>query len=363
MADRLMNNSSSTAFELRVLDGAQRGASTALRAGTPLTLSSDWRSDVVLRCADDTPVEVELRLADDAVELLPKAGSVRVDDVTVEAGTRVRVPLYRPIVINGTSVALGELGASEWGPLFGHAAPRVAAAVHALRRPWASWLATGGAALAAGSLSMLALAYVAAPQPLTAQQQAQRAQALLRSADIRTLTLRAEPDGTLVASGRLDDAAQLQRARELFAGQGIDARFDVALADDMAHAVREVYRLHGVAAEAKSVGPGMLRVQTSTVDLALLQRAKAHALRDVAGLKQLEVVNTAPPRASTPVAALDDPGKRIASIIAADPAYVVTSDGTRYFAGALLPTGHRIVHIAEREVHLELEGRASSLVF
>jgi type III secretion protein D len=46
-----------------------------------------------------------------------------------------------------------------------------------------------------------------------------------------------------------------------------------------------------------------------------------------------------------------------------DPAYVVTADGTRYFQGALLPTGHRIAGIEERRVVLELNGVQTPLVF
>ena len=300
-------------FELRVLDGAQRGASAAVRPGVPLMLGADWRSDVVLRAADAAPLQIEMLLADGGVELQPQAGRVQVDDTVVEPGTRVRVPLYRAITVNGTRVALGELGAADWGPLFGHAAPTTTPMPAVPRRPWPRWLATGGAAVAATSLSMLALAFVAAP----------------------------------------DEPAQPPHA------QAPRARPDA----ELALAVGEVFRLHGLAAEVEAVGPGRMRVHTTSSDAALLQRAQADVQRDVPGLAQLELVNVTPAPAVRPIPALDDPGKRIASIVSADPAYVVTSDGTRYFTGALLPSGHRIVHIAEREVQLELGGQPTRLAF
>jgi type III secretion protein D len=53
----------------------------------------------------------------------------------------------------------------------------------------------------------------------------------------------------------------------------------------------------------------------------------------------------------------------VAGIVASAEPYVVTADGTRYFVGAMLPTGHRIVAIAGTRVDLEREGQATALVF
>lgn len=53
----------------------------------------------------------------------------------------------------------------------------------------------------------------------------------------------------------------------------------------------------------------------------------------------------------------------MASVVSSDQPYVVTLDGTRYFLGALLPTGHRIVAISGSQVQLEREGESTALVF
>ncbi len=62
-----------------------------------------------------------------------------------------------------------------------------------------------------------------------------------------------------------------------------------------------------------------------------------------------------------PPPVVDDPGKRIASIVPGNPAYIVTADGARYFVGAMLPTGHRITAIAGQRVSLERDGEAIAL--
>ena len=51
------------------------------------------------------------------------------------------------------------------------------------------------------------------------------------------------------------------------------------------------------------------------------------------------------------------------AIVPGDPAYVVTADGTRYFTGAVLPTGHRIQAIQANLVQLERDGQISQLTF
>ena len=38
-----------------------------------------------------------------------------------------------------------------------------------------------------------------------------------------------------------------------------------------------------------------------------------------------------------------------------------TADGSRYFNGALLPSGHRVVEIAERAVVVERDGQRTRL--
>jgi len=106
-----------------------------------------------------------------------------------------------------------------------------------------------------------------------------------------------------------------------------------------------------------------VRVSTALADTAPLAGAEQAVRRDVQGLKQLEVRNAQPASLPSPIPALDDPGKRVASIVAGMQPYVVTQDGTRYFIGALLPTGHRILAIEGGRVELEREGQNTALAF
>ena len=81
------------------------------------------------------------------------------------------------------------------------------------------------------------------------------------------------------------------------------------------------------------------------------------------GLARLSLVNRAKPAPPPAPPVPDDPGKRIASVVPGDPAYLVTADGARYFVGAMLPTGHRITRIDGQHVTLERGGEESTLNF
>ncbi|MDR7333402.1 hypothetical protein [Roseateles asaccharophilus] len=135
--------------------------------------------------------------------------------------------------------------------------------------------------------------------------------------------------------------------------------------DAMAAAV-DVFRLHGIAAQGSWSPEGELVLRTQERDGARVQAAAAAARRDVARLPTLRVDNQPPAPTGTATAgapAPDDPAKRLVAVVDnADSPYFVTADGSRYFSGALLPSGHRVVQIAERAVIVERDGLRTRLV-
>jgi hypothetical protein len=56
-----------------------------------------------------------------------------------------------------------------------------------------------------------------------------------------------------------------------------------------------------------------------------------------------------------------DAGKRVVNVVYGPRGYVVTADGSRYFEGAFLPSGHRIVRISDDEVRIERDGKTTRL--
>jgi type III secretion protein D len=110
-------------------------------------------------------------------------------------------------------------------------------------------------------------------------------------------------------------------------------------------------------------GAGRIAAEAVEPDADKLNRAADVVRRDVRGLQALDVRNSAKPAPPPLPPVSDDPGKRIASLVPGDPAYLVTADGSRYFIGAMLPTGHRITQIDKASVTLDLNGQQAILNF
>jgi type III secretion protein D len=132
----------------------------------------------------------------------------------------------------------------------------------------------------------------------------------------------------------------------------------------LAAAVQEVFRAQHVAARTVSEGHGQVTVHTQEADNPRLQQIASRARQDVPGLRSLDVRNVPPAPVSDlshePSYPAPDPAKRIAAIVPGDAAYIVTADGSRYFEGAVMPSGQRIAAIRAGEVQLERDELAAS---
>lgn len=354
--------------ELRVLAGEQRGARIALEPGRRYRIGGEGAADVRLQ---GSTASAELWIEGGAVHWQLLGGELELQGQALAPGHSRSVPLLTPALLGGTAVAVGPLADAGWAALFDGTPPPAAEGtaaqpgLPAATRPaprWARRLLLAGTAVTAASLSMLALAVVIAPEPPTLAQRAQRAEALLRSAGLTAVTVAAE-DGRIVVDGYLETDAERTRAEQVLAQQGLQPVMRAWVNQTVVKAVQDVYRVNGVMAQVQGAGPGIVRVQTALADPSPLPGIESTVRRDVQGLSRLDSLNQPPPHVPSPVPALADPGKRVASVVAGDEPYVVTADGTRYFVGALLPTGHRILAIDGSRVQLEREGQASALVF
>ena len=363
-------------YELRVLNGEQRGASSAVRPGDLLRIGQDWSNDVVLQGAADGAARLVLT-DEGALALNVDGGACALDGAPLPLGEQTPLALYTPFTVGDTRMAVGRIGAPQWAALFDDeahgagaadleapaAATTLPATVGAARRKggWVPRLLASGAALVAISAGALTLAWAMGPATLTPPEQARHLRQTLVHLGFGALDVESR-DGQLLVTGHLQSQAERTRLEQALAGQ-TPARVAVWVNEQVTAAVGDVYRLNGISAEVQSSGPGVVQVHTKEGDAAKLQSVQAKARRDVPGLVQLVAANDAPPAPPRPEAVITDPGKRVAAIVPGEPAYVVTADGTRYFEGAMLPTGHRILAILSDRVQIERDGTASTLNF
>ena len=362
------------ALELRVLQGPQAGARAPLAAGRAVLVSAGGGADADIVLRHDGAA-ARLRITADVAHALLELveGELRLGEQLLAAGAQAAWARHQPLRIGNTVLAFGLACEDEWPQV--DAMPAMAAAAGVadsndpqktrlpLRRRAETWLAATGAAVLLACGGSLWMAHVAAaPVPAVAVNTALLAEAL-KGGEFASLEAATQPDGRPVLRGRLADLAQRARLEAWLATRQWTPALDLLIDELVARDIAEVFRVNGIAAQAKAAGAGRFVAELAERDTQRLARAEEVVRRDVRGVKELALRNTATPLPPPTPPVVDDPNKRIASLVPGEPAYVVTADGARYFVGALLPSGHRIAQIAAQRVVLERDGQQTNLNF
>jgi type III secretion protein D len=368
------------ALELRVFEGPQKGAHAPLAAGVGCVLAAhpEGRGEgaaVVLREAGCPPVRVRITadLRDALIEVLE--GEVHLGDQALSAGAQAPWAMHAPLRIGRSVLAFGRAGVAEWPAVTAAGAagaPHVddepaAAAARPPRTPLGRraevWLATMGGAVLMICGAALWTAHLSAAPRAQAVEAPPSLAAMLSSSEFSTLTAVTQADGRVELRGRLATVAERTRLDAWLAERQLTPSIEVQVDEMLARDVTETFRINGVPVKGQVAGPGSVTVEAAERDVDRLSRAEEIVRRDVRGLTSLAVRNTATPLPKPLPPISDNPGKRIASLVPGEPAYLVTADGSRYFVGSMLPTGHRITEIAAQSVSLEREGQRTTLNF
>ncbi|MBE7427203.1 MAG: hypothetical protein IT503_05170 [Burkholderiaceae bacterium] len=360
------------ALELRVLQGPQRGARAPLAADAPCVLAAGGDAgegaDIVLREPALPPTRVRISAASPHAILEVLQGEVQLGSETLRAGAQALWPIHAPLHVGALVVAFGLAGVDHWPAAAGteaaasSQAPAAAVATLPLHRRAEIWLAAMGASILVACGAALWVAHAAAAPPVVADEPVvAKLTATLSGSEFAALQAARGADGQATLRGRLPTTAARRKLDDWLQRQGLQARVDVIVDEDVARNVAEVFRVNGVTAKTTVAGPGRIDVEAAERDADRLARAEEAARRDVRGLERMAVRNTAKPLPPPLPPVSTDPGKRIASLVTSEPAYLVTADGSRYFVGALLPSGHRVTHIGPGSVTLEINGQQTQL--
>lgn len=311
------------ALELRVVDGPQRGARTPLPSGLVWQVQAgptNAAAQAEVTLLSSHAARVEVRHVGPQLRLALLEGEATLGSTPMPVGAPLAWPAGERLRLGDATLAYGPADASEWQapdprPADVEAPAQEEAPAAATTARWPLVLAVSGGVLvtasaALGLLAQLIPAHASAP------------------------TAAATP-----------------------------APLKPAASTDLESAVADVFRLHGIQAQvARGAVGNTIEVHAAEADTQRLARAEAAIRRDLPAVSSLKVVNRAPVRNAAKPALEDNPGKRITGVVADEELpYLVTADGSRYFQGAWLPSGHRVVSIADRRVTVELDGVSTEL--
>lgn len=367
---------------LRVLSGRLSGAEHRLHPGKFVRIGHGFDHDIVLRDATTRGLSIELDLGEEMANVRVVAGQIGILGRPVVAGEQAALPAYVPMMLGSFAVAIGDPASERWeeaARLSAMIAPagephEVAAHQHAalgermttrlypmrgalaLDRHWPIY-----ALLAAALLLLVALAGPATKWVSRQFHDSAADQAVLAAAGFGGLTITEGPAGPVIQGIVKDDAA-LARLRLLVAQRIGTAMLDVDTMDGLAAAATDLLRAQGVDGEAAPRRGNALLVTAEFLP-ADRQAELARLIReDVPGITRVHFAAD-PARGDRDLQYFFSGSEYgLATFVDGDPGYITTADGTRWFAGAQVPTGHRIVTIGNGRASFERNGQIEELV-
>ncbi len=171
-------------------------------------------------------------------------------------------------------------------------------------------------------------------------------------------------DDTKTLTGQLQSRAQAKRLDFMLKAlpEKVDNRTHVA--EQLLAQIKDIFRVNGEAIKASFTANDKVLVETRIANPERLEHLREVVMRDVPEMPGLVINNQPPASVLKPGnAPIVEPGKRVALVVSDEPAYVVTEDASRYFVGAILPSGHRIRAIEDGRVSLEMQGLITELKF
>lgn len=362
---------------LRILNGRLAGKEYGL-TDRAIRIGHGIGNDVVLRGAGTRNCSVDLAPGHGAAQLRVNEGEVECLGRALAEGEDIVLPPYLPFRLGEYWVAHGARGSARWEDAQQTAAlvvdkpsplrPKpglVDRLVEAGAREWRQLggIGTGGQVVL---WSLAALLLLAATTPVgSIVDQVQDGEAVtrseLRKAGFGNVRVNPTPAGGLVVQGLVRDDRQLARLQDLVAERGSNVAIDVDTLPALAEAATDMLRAQGLEAKVQPAGASGVTIQGPYLPVGRQDELRRLLKNDLPALGSITFrIDDA--SGDNPLQRFFTSGEtNLAAVVEAGADHIVTSDGTRWFEGSVLPTGHRLVTIREGRVVLEKDGRSEHL--
>ena len=358
-----MIQSSVNSEQLIVVEGEQAGATIDVSDKDNFSVGSGYDNDVVLRCCSEpVSVQIETQRGHRYIKLLEGAARIRsaaAPNVELDTEKFIKITPDTSVELGNTAFTIkipepfpgNEARPSQDGQV---------RADHGKRNLALASITAGIALLAALGFHEYWMKGNAVEQPhLSVVQQ-------LEEQGLTGIHLLDEDsnNGLKTLQGRVDDQEQFQIVQRIASDSDTPIKLDVQVDSAIVDALQDIYRNHGVDAEISLLGKGHVKIEMQGVSEQTLESIESALKADLPMLEKVETINL--PAEEIPEEAERealDPEKEVEAVIAGDVSYVITRDQSRYFVGAVLPSGYTITSIKDGTVVMVKEGEETTLNF
>ncbi len=370
------------ATRLRVLNNRLAGAEHRLHAGKNIRVGHSFENDVVLRGKDTAGLALELHVNPDVTVLKMLTGSIEVLGRQLVAGEEMPLPSYLPVKLGEFAFAVGASDEQRWREaesiatalgqrqLLDEPLPRAELSERVATRfdPVRSRLPlmpSAGVLMGVGGAVVLLVAALFGVSYYHEQQVNNPAnvERVMAAAGFGGMTVKPDPAGdNIVISGLLKNDSEVAGLQRLVDQRFPGAVLEVETTDALALAAADLLKGQNIDADARTVRRGVIAVSSEYLPVDKQNAMTAMLKTELPRLKQVQFAME-PGRGPNDLQYFfNNTQYGAASFVSGDPSYIVTADGTRWFPGADLPTGHKIVRIEPKALILEREGRMETLV-
>lgn len=369
---------------LRVLAGRNEGAQHSLPPDRRVLIGHGYDNDIVLRNSESRGYALEVTPHGKLAALKVIAGEIVVLGRTLVARERVTLEPYVPVRMCGFVFAIGEADETRWASASELAAQdpqtfiantdpaprtnvgeRIELRTQPIRsRYGATVLAPKTLLLAAALLLAIAVGTFVGTSlltPPTASPQEIKQELIAQGFGHLTVEQAAGGNGLAIV-GLVTDENKLLQLRTWAEAKHPEIALGVATLPSAAEAANNLLAAHNVDADVRPSGLDGLLIETEFLPRDRLTELEALLRRDLPRVQFFTFTTSAQRGESDLAYFFNAPGYGAASFVAGDPGYIVTEDGTRWFAGASLPTGHTILEITGNSVTVERDGQRDTLV-
>lgn len=351
-----IDDTSAATLVLRFVRGLHAGAERRCAEHEVILIGSGSDCDLILSDADVAPHHCLVSVIGRNFSIRPLDARVEIRSRAIEQGDAVVFDAFTPIRIGDAAFAIGEANSERWPRSAAAGGGANAAGTEAelakQRRPRRYALVGAIAGLAGAVALALASTSLRAPPPPDATAQLASVEQVLHDLDLGQIKVNADARGGFFLRGQAPDASRVDFLKRMLASRGIAAEFDVRSGADIAQDVHEVLRLSEIDAASTYRGPGEVEIKGHFGDGKALEAVLAsRAIKDIDGLGKVSMLNLDRPREEP----RKKPGneKQIVSAVGGKDPYVITADGSRYFAGAELPCGGKLVSVDDGQLMVD----------
>jgi type III secretion protein D len=358
-------------IELFVLTGQQTGARRILDNNTTFTISGNMETDVVFRDPTISNERINLITKDNDVFIQVLSGDIEIQGNSVKSGEILKVQEYTKIKIGETTFSYGRQVDARWRDILDCVAKLELSSKSS--KKFISLILDHKTYYSIALLTAFLLTlftyftYVKNSKvEILRLSDKDTIQDVLHKNGFGSLSVKESDSGRITLSGFLMTNREKSEVEKIIDELNIPIQIDLSTGDHLAAEVRELYRVNGVYVDVKVLKYGKVIITSKHKNRKQLERLESIALSEIPSLieldtEYLDVENKPEKLESEQIFNKQD--KRIVMVVNGSPPYIMTYDKSKYYIGALLPSGHKIISIYSSNVVLEREGKTTTLQF